>query len=104
LKIENLKGIYEQPETEHYFLEKPREKTGEIQATCLSYEAVHDIQAMLQERENPEEGYLFVSTTKGKGDRLEVRTIHKAMKGLLSSHTTPRGTGIIPQNGVRKAH
>jgi integrase len=82
LKIENLKGIYEQSETEHYFIEKPREKTGEVQATCLSYEAVHDIQAMLQERENPEEGYLFVSTTKGKGDRLEVRTIHNAMKGL----------------------
>lgn len=82
LKIENLKGIYENAETEHYFIEKPREKTGEIQATCLSYEAVHDIQAMLQERDNPEEGYLFVSTTKGKGDKLEVRTIHKAMKGL----------------------
>ena len=82
MKIEELKGIYEQPETEHYFLEKPREKTGEIQATCLSYEAMHDISAMLQERGNPEEGYLFVSTTKGKGDQLEVRTIHKAMKGL----------------------
>jgi integrase len=82
MKIEDLKGIYEQPETEHYFLEKPREKTGEIQATCLSYEAVHDIQAMLQERDNPEEGYLFVSTTKGKGSKLEVRTIHTAMKGL----------------------
>jgi integrase len=82
LKIENLKGIYEQPETEHYFIEKPREKTGEIPATCLSYEALHDIQAMLQERENPTEGYLFVSTTKGKGDKLEVRTIHQAMKSL----------------------
>jgi hypothetical protein len=82
LKIENLKGIYEQTETEHYFLEKPREKTGEIQATCLSYEAIHDISAMLQERENPTEGYLFVSMTKGKGDKLEVRTIHKAIKGL----------------------
>jgi hypothetical protein len=82
MKIENLKGIYEQSETEPYFIEKPREKTGEIQATCLSYEAIHDIQAMLQERENPEFGYLFVSTTKGKGDKLEVRTIHKAIKGL----------------------
>jgi integrase len=82
LKIENLKGIYEQSETEHYFIEKPREKTGEIQATCLSYEAIHDISAMLQERGNPTEGYLFVSTTKGKGDKLEVRTIHQAMKGL----------------------
>jgi integrase len=69
-------------EKKHYFLEKPREKTGEIQATCLSYEAVHDIQAMLQERENPDEGYLFVSTTKGKGDKLAVRTIHQAMKSL----------------------
>jgi hypothetical protein len=82
MKIEDLKGIYEQSETEHYFIEKPREKTGEIQATCLSYEAVHDIQAMLQERDNPAEGCLFVSTTKGKGSKLEVRTIHNAMKGL----------------------
>lgn len=82
LKIENLKGIYEHSETEHYFIEKPREKTGEIQATCLSYEAIHDIKAMLQERGTPAEGYLFVSTTKGKGDKLEVRTIHQAMKGL----------------------
>jgi hypothetical protein len=38
---------------------------------------------MLQERGNPKEGYLFVSTTKGKGDKLEVRTIHKAMKVLV---------------------
>jgi len=82
LKIEELKGIYEQPETEPYFIEKPREKTGEIQATCLSYEAMHDIKAMLQERGNPAEGYLFVSTTKGKGDKLEVRTINQAMKSL----------------------
>jgi len=35
----------------------------------------------LQERGNPEEGYLFVSTTKGKA-AIEVRTIHQAMKGL----------------------
>jgi len=82
LKIESLKGIVEHSDTEHYFVEKPREKSGETQATCLSYEAVHDIKAMLQERGNPTEGYLFVSTTKGKGDMLEVRTIHQAMKGL----------------------
>ena len=82
LKIEELKGFSEQAETEHYFIEKPREKTGEVQATCLSYEAMHDLRAMLQERENASEGYLFVSTTKGKGDKLEVRTINTAMKGL----------------------
>lgn len=82
LKIEQLKDIYEQPETEHYFIEKPREKTGIIQATCLSYEAIHDIKAMLSERGNPQNGYLFVSQTKGKGEQLETRTINEAMKSL----------------------
>ncbi len=81
-RIEELKGLYENPETEHYFVEKPREKTNEIQATCFSYEAVHDIRAMLQERGNPTEGFLFVSQTKGKGEQLEVRSINEAMKAL----------------------
>lgn len=82
LKIEELKGLYEQPETEHYFIEKPREKSNQIQATCLSYEALHDIRAMLQERGNPSSGFLFVSQTKGKGEQLEVRSINEAMKTL----------------------
>ena len=54
-RIEELKGLYENPETEHYFIEKPREKTNEVQATCFSYEAVHDLKAMLQERGNPKQ-------------------------------------------------
>jgi len=82
LRIEELKGLYDQPETEHYFIEKPREKTNEIQATCLSYEAIHDIKAMLQERANPQTDFLFVSQTKGKGEQLEVRSINDAMKSL----------------------
>ena len=82
IKIEELKGLSDQPETEHYFIEKPREKTNETQATCLSYEAVHDIKAMLQERDNPQSGFLFVSQTKGKGTQLEVRSINEAMKAL----------------------
>ena len=81
-RIEELKGLYENPETEHYFIEKPREKTNEVQATCFSYEAVHDLKAMLQERGNPTTGYLFVSQTKGKGEQLEVRSINDAMKAL----------------------
>jgi integrase len=81
-RIENLKGLYTSPETEHYVVRKPREKTGEMQATCFSYEAMHDIRAMLQERGNPVEGYLFVSTTKGKDDKLEVRSINTAIKNL----------------------
>jgi hypothetical protein len=86
MRIEPLKGLYEHPETEHYVIEKPREKTGEMQATCFSYEALHDIRAMLQERGNPKEGYLFTPTTyvaKGKDEpQLEVRSINDAMKNL----------------------
>ena len=81
-RVEELKGFYDNAETEHYFIEKPREKTNEVQATCFSYEAVHDLKAMLQERGNPTEGFLFVSQTKGKGEQLEVRSINEAMKAL----------------------
>jgi hypothetical protein len=37
---------------------------------------------MLQERGNPQSGFLFVSQTKGKGEQLEVRSINEAMKAL----------------------
>ena len=43
---------------------------------------MHDIKAMLQERGNPQSGFLFVSQTKGKGEQLEVRSINDAMKAL----------------------
>jgi hypothetical protein len=88
-RIEELKGLYENLETEHYFIEKPREKTNEIQATCLSYEVVHDLKAMLQERGNPAIGFLFVSQTKGKGAQLEVRSINEAMKVLAQKTFNP---------------
>jgi hypothetical protein len=82
-RIEDLKGIYEQPLTLHYFLEKPREKTGEIQATCLSFECVHDLRDLLSEKSNPKEGYLFTSTTnKAQNDPIETRAIHEAMQNL----------------------
>lgn len=82
LQIEDFPELYPVPEGQRLYFEKPREKTGEIQATCISYEAIHDIRAMLQERGNPEKGYLFVSTTKDKGKQLEVRSISEAMKDL----------------------
>jgi len=82
LKIEDIKGLWEISQTEHYFIEKPREKTNIIQATCISYEALHDIRAMLTERGKPQEGYLFVSQTKAKGERTTTRTINEAMKAL----------------------
>jgi hypothetical protein len=82
LKIEDFPELYSIPDGQHLVFEKPREKTGEIQATCLSYEAIHDLRAMLAERNNPKEGYLFVSQTKGRGERLEVRRINDAIKTL----------------------
>ena len=82
LKIEDLKGLWEMPTTEHYYIEKPREKTNVIQATCISYEALHDIRAMLQERDNLGEGFLFISGTFGKGEQMSTRTINEAMKNL----------------------
>jgi site-specific recombinase XerD len=84
LKIEDIKGLYEMPQTEHYVIEKPREKTGQIQATCLSYEFLHDLRAMLSEIGNPTEGPIFVSQTKDKGSRIETRRINEAMKALAA--------------------
>lgn len=81
-KVEHLKGLYDMPQAEHYYIEKCREKTGFEQATCISYEALHDIREMLFERGNPTEGYLFVSQTKDKGSQMTTRTINEAMKTL----------------------
>lgn len=82
LKVEDIKDIYDLAQKEHYFIEKPREKTNIIQATCISYEALHDIRAMLSERGSPNEGYLFVSQTKDKGSPIDTRRINEAMKTL----------------------
>lgn len=83
-KVEHLKAIWDMPQTEHFYIEKCREKTGfgHEQATCISYEALHDIREMLLERGKPTEGYLFVSQTKGKGEGIDTRTINEAMKVL----------------------
>ena len=83
LCIEDIKTLYDMPQTEHYFIEKPREKTNEVQATCLSYEFLHDLRAMLSEKGNPTEGYIFVSQTKDtKGEPIDTRRINESMKSL----------------------
>ena len=80
LRIEDFPELYTSGETEHLFFEKGREKSTHIQATCLSFETIHDIKAMLEERGKPTKGYLFVSQTKGKGEKIDTRTINEAMK------------------------
>lgn len=81
-KIEHFPELWSLPETEHYFIEKGREKSTHTQATCISYEALHDIKEMLIERGKPTEGFLFVSQTKGKGSKIDTRTIREAIKAL----------------------
>ena len=81
-KVEHFKAIWELPQAEHFYFEKKREKSGFEQATCISYEALHDIREMLSERGNPTTGYLFVSQTKAKGEGMDTRTINESMKSL----------------------
>jgi integrase len=86
LKIENIKGLYEMAVNEHYVIEKPRDKTNHVQATCLSYEFLHDLRELLAERGTPKEGYIFTSRTKGKDvTNIDVRRINDAMKTLAEN-------------------
>ena len=83
-RIEGIKGLYTMPINEHYVIEKPREKTNHIQATCLSYEFLHDLRDLLAERGNPTSGFIFTSQTKEKGiANIGVRRINESMKALF---------------------
>ncbi len=73
-RIEDMKTIYETPISTHYFLEKPREKTGEIQATCLSYEMVHDFRDLLAEKQQSKRRLYFHYPNKSQKRRIERRT------------------------------
>jgi hypothetical protein len=86
LKIEQIKGLYDLAINEHYYLMKPRDKTNHIQATCLSYEFLHDLKDLLAERGNPKEGFIFTSQTKGKDvENIGTRRINESMKDLAEN-------------------
>ena len=66
LKIENfnfynMNGDWRIPSTEDYYLAKLTEKTGVLQQTCISREALEEIKIMLLSRGYPTNGALFVS-------------------------------------------
>jgi site-specific recombinase XerC len=79
LNIQDLPNIQECEG--HYPITMHREKTGVLQRTCISEEAVHDIKAMLEERGNPTKGALFISQ---KGSRLTTRFINDAIKMMVT--------------------
>jgi hypothetical protein len=84
LSIEDIKNLYDMAINEHYVIEKKREKSNHIQATCLSYEFLHDLRALLQERGNPSQGYIFTSRTVNKGlEPIDTRRINEIIKGLF---------------------
>jgi hypothetical protein len=83
LRVEDIQGLYSLPVNEHYVIEKPREKTGHLQATCLSYEFLHDLKDLLAERGNPTTGYIFTSQTKAKDvEHIDARRINESMQEL----------------------
>jgi len=100
LRIEHFPEIYSES-PQHHYIAKLREKTNILQQTCLSREAIHDLQYYLEDRaqtgiqrlkdrkEGPKEedlkegrvtkGWLFLSH---KGEQLGTRYISEAMKRI----------------------
>lgn len=83
LRIEDIQGLYDMAVNEHYVIEKNRDKSVHLQATCLSYEFLHDLRDLLMERGNPTSGYIFTSQTKGKDEsHISERRINESMQEL----------------------
>lgn len=100
LNIEDLPNIYT-CETAHYPITMHREKTGVLQRTCLSEEAIHDIKAMLQERQNPTSGALFISQ---KGERLTTRFINDIIKTMVTKTYGEEQTEKFKTKSLRDAY
>jgi integrase len=83
LKIEDIENLYNLAINEHYVIEKGRDKTCVVQATCLSYEFLHDLRLQLEEKGNPSTGYIFTSQTKDKG--IEKESAHKSKECGIAS-------------------
>lgn len=64
----------------HMYHMRRREKTNIWQETCISIEALEDIQMMLAQRGNPDKGNLFVSF---RNKPLSPREINLAMKAIV---------------------
>jgi len=82
LTIESIKTLYTSGETQHIYFQKYREKSTELTATCLSFEAIHDIGEMLAERGNPKEGFIFINPSTNKP--LTTHGIQVALKELVA--------------------
>lgn len=100
LKIEDIQNLYEMPITEHYYIQKNREKTNFEQATCLSCEFLHDLRSLLEEQGKPTQGYIFVSQTKQEEieikdkEKLNAEQLKKAQEQAKAQAKANRTNGI----------
>jgi hypothetical protein len=67
----------------------------------LSEECVHDIKAMLEERENPTKGALFISQ---KGERLTTRFINDIIKTMVTKTYGAEQTEKFKTKSLRDAY
>lgn len=79
LNVEDIPELYGATEG-HAFFQKQRQKSKQLQRTCISAEAIHDLRLYLMERDNPQTGALFITH---KGERLAVRYMNECVKGLV---------------------
>jgi site-specific recombinase XerD len=107
LNVEDLPNI---TETEgHYPITMHREKTGVLQRTCISEECVHDIKAMLEEREakgqlEPDKDGktpLFISQ---KAERLTTRFINDAIKAMVEKTYGKEDAAKFKTKSLRDAY
>ena len=102
LKIEDINGLYNLAINEHYVIEKGREKTTIVQATCLSYEFLHDLRLALEEKGNPTHGYIFTSQTKEKGiEPISTKRINEIIKKLYERTFTPERAKKLTARSLR---
>jgi site-specific recombinase XerC len=76
----NRAGEWQVPSGEDYYVGKLREKTNILTQTCLSRENLEEIRIMLQLRDFPKKGPLFVSV---HGQRLATRDVNDIMKAIV---------------------
>ncbi len=87
---------------EHYVIEKNREKTNIVQATCLSYEFLHDLRQLLEEKDKPKEGYIFTSRTINKGLKpIDTRRINEIIKALFEKTFSPERANKLQTRSLR---
>jgi site-specific recombinase XerD/regulator of replication initiation timing len=106
----NVEDLPEITATEgHYPITMHRGKTGVLQRTCISEEAVHDIKAMLEEREakgqleHDKDGKtpLFISQ---KGERLTTRFINDAIKAMVEKTYGQEDAAKFKTKSLRDAY